>query len=99
MSASSATFKALFFGPFRMITKEKEIAYEIDRKDPTINDLLDQIVMEFPKLKEYFFDNSGQLSDNTSIIINGEDVRGQQGLQTKIVPTDRITFFKAAGGG
>jgi molybdopterin converting factor small subunit len=93
------TFTALFFGPFRMITKNKEIKYSIDNETPIIQNLIDSIVKDFPQLKEFFFDNKGNISDNTSVIINGEDIRGGQGLQTKITPKDRITFFKAAGGG
>lgn len=95
----SATFKALFFGPFRMITVQKEIEYSLSSPDPTIHELVAKIVDDFPKLSEYFFEKTGQLSDNTSIIINGEDIRGLTGLSTKIKPEDRITFFKAAGGG
>ena len=57
------------------------------------------IIRDFPKLDEYFFDKEGKLSDNTSIIINGEDIRGLKNLDTPIKPEDRITFFKAAGGG
>jgi molybdopterin converting factor small subunit len=95
----SANFKALFFGPFRMITTQKEIEYALSTSDPTIHELVTKIVHDFPKLSEYFFDKNGQLSENTSIIINGEDIRGLTGLETKIKPEDRITFFKAAGGG
>jgi molybdopterin converting factor small subunit len=95
----STTFKALFFGPFRMITEQKEIAYTLSVPNSTINELVQQIIRDFPKLNDYFFTPDGRLSENTSIIVNGEDVRGLDGLATKIRPEDRITFFKAAGGG
>lgn len=91
-------YKALFFGPFRMIVQLKEKEYTFPAKNPTIHDMVNQIIQEFPKMKEYIFEGD-QISENTSIIINGEDVRGGEGLKTVIHPEDRITFFKAAGGG
>ena len=102
MSAESEelnnTFKALFFGPFWAITKKKEILYSIEGNSHTIHQLILKIITDFPKLEEYFFEGDN-IADNTSIIINGEDIRGGVGLDTIISPNDRITFFKAAGGG
>ena len=92
------TFKALFFGPFWAITNKKEIHYNLEGNSPTIHQLILKIVTDFPKLEEYFFEEDN-IADNTSIIINGEDIRGGVGLDTIISPNDRITFFKAAGGG
>ena len=91
-------FKALFFGPFRVVTKAKEIEYALKSDLPLVRDLLKEIVSQFPKLQEYIYEGD-DLSDNTSIIINGEDIKGGDGIQTVISPDDRITFFKAAGGG
>ena len=91
-------FKALFFGPFWAITKKKEIHYSLEENSHTIHQLILKIITDFPKLEEYFFEGD-IIADNTSIIINGEDIRGGVGLDTIISPNDRITFFKAAGGG
>ncbi|MHA1719123.1 MAG: MoaD/ThiS family protein [Promethearchaeota archaeon] len=93
-----STYKAIFFGPFWAITNKKEILYEIEGRNHTIHQMILQIIKDFPKLEEYFFEGDN-IADNTSIIINGEDVRGGDGLNTIISPDDRITFFKAAGGG
>jgi molybdopterin converting factor small subunit len=94
-----AVFSPLFFGPFRVITHQKQIDYDIPEEIPLVNHLITLIIKDFPQLKEYFFDKNGNLEANTAIIINGEDIRGGDGLNTKISPKDRITFFKAAGGG
>lgn len=96
---AAQVYTGLFFGPFRMITKAKELKYELSKEKPTVNDLVERIVVDFPELKEYFYDNSGSTENSTAIIINGEDIRGSNGFDTIILPTDRITFFKAAGGG
>jgi len=102
MSAESEelnnTYKALFFGPFWAITNKKEIQYSIAGSSHTIHQLILDIIEDFPKLDDYFFDGKN-IAENTSIIINGEDIRGGLGLKTIISPNDRITFFKAAGGG
>ena len=102
MSAESEelnnTFKALFFGPFWAITKKKEIHYRLEGNSHSIHQLIKKIIIDFPLLDEYFFEEDN-IADNTSIIINGEDIRGGVGLDTIISPSDRITFFKAAGGG
>ena len=96
---AAQVFTGLFFGPFRTITKAKELKYELSKENPTVTDLVERIVVDFPELKEYFFDDAGSMENSTAIIINGEDIRGTNGYNTKILPTDRITFFKAAGGG
>ena len=92
-------FTASFYGPFRMITKQKDIQYPIEKEETTVEDLVGLIVDQFPELNEYIYDKSGNPENGTAIIINGEDIRGTDGMQTKIQPTDRIAFFKAAGGG
>jgi len=92
------TYKALFFGPFWAITNKKVIHYSLEGNSHTIHQLIKKIIKDFPKLDEYFFEKDN-IAENTSIIINGEDIRGGVGLDTIISPNDRITFFKAAGGG
>ena len=92
------SYKALFFGPFWAITNKKEIHYSLEGNSHTIHQLILKIIKEFPKLDEYFFEDDN-IAENTSIIINGEDIRGGVGLDTIIPPNDRITLFKAAGGG
>ena len=92
-------YTASFFGPFRMVTKQKEIQYSMEKEDPSITDLVTLIVEQFPELNEYIFDKSGNPENGTAIIINGEDIRGSANMETKIQPNDRIAFFKAAGGG
>jgi molybdopterin converting factor small subunit len=94
-----STYTASFYGPFRMITKQKDIQYAIDKEEPTLQDLLTVIIEQFPDLYDYIYDKSGNPENGTAIIINGEDIRETERMQTKIQPTDRIAFFKAAGGG
>lgn len=98
MDLNCITYNALFFGPFWAITHKKEIPYKLEGNSHSIHQLIDKIIEDFPKLEEYFFEEE-EISDNTSIIINGEDVRGGKGLHTILSSDDRITFFKAAGGG
>ena len=95
---STTEFKALMFGPFREAVKQKELVYTFAKPNPTVRDLLDRLVRDYPHLSEYLYEGQ-ELSENTNIIINGEDVRGLGGFDLEIHPEDRITFFKAAGGG
>ena len=89
-------FTALFFGPFRVVTNVKENTYSLENSPASIGELVKKIVMDYPSLSEFIFQGDVELSENTNIIINGET---GSDLKFEIKPTDRIAFFKAAGGG
>ncbi|SRR6056297_800066 len=91
-------YTARYFGPFRIATELKQEQFDMELNEPTIRDLIDNIIQKHPELESSFFVN-GKLNNNVNIVINGEDVRSKQELSTKISPHDRITFFKGVGGG
>ena len=91
-------YRALFFGPFRLITVKKEINFTVSNENPNIKDLIDEIIAQFPKIHDLYYE-AGLFSQSVNCIINGEDIRTHNNLETLLSTTDRITFFKAAGGG
>ncbi|SRR6056297_1115809 len=92
-------YMARFFGPFRIVTNTKMEEFKLDHKKKiTIKDLIGKIIEKYDELKDSFYIN-GELNNNVNIVINGEDIRSGNGLDTEIHRDDRITFFKGVGGG
>ncbi len=88
-----------FFSNFRTIANTKEKTYSFSQDDVMILDLMKEVIKDFPEMDEYIFDEPEVFSESTSILVNGEDVRGLQHNETPVTPEDRITIFKAVGGG
>ncbi len=95
---SNPIFLARYFGPFRIATNIKQEEFLIEETEVTIKHLIDQIISKYEDLQESFYIGS-HLNNNVNVVINGEDIRSLQGLDTIITPKDRITFFKGVAGG
>jgi molybdopterin converting factor small subunit len=93
-----AKYIANLFGPFYSRTKTKSVRYDLDTNSPTIKDLINKLIEEYPTTEEFFFDGEN-LAENTMIVINGDIVSGNEWMDTKITPEDRISFFQGQHGG
>lgn len=88
-----------FFSNFRTIANTKSKEYDFDLEEITIRDLLERVAKDYPDMDSYIFNRDRSISDSTSVLINGEDIRGLDNDKTLISESDRITIFKAVGGG
>jgi molybdopterin synthase sulfur carrier subunit len=49
--------------------------------------------------KEVLFDDNGNIRDYLKIMINGEDIRDKDGLNTSLKDGDQIVMFQTIAGG
>lgn len=82
--------------PLRRMTNGQD-KVEIDA--PNLQELIDQMDLDYPGFKERLVDESGELRYFVNIYLNGEDVRFLQGLNTSTKTGDEISIVPAVAGG
>lgn len=86
-----------FFTSIRSITGEKEI--EWGEPTPTLGDLLAQLSDCYgPEFRRWGFEGDA-LSESIVVVVNGEDVRHQGGLDMPLRATDVIAILPMMAGG
>jgi sulfur-carrier protein len=86
-----------FLTRFIDITGEKTIQIE---DVPDISTLMAILCQRYDKtLKEVLYDDKGNIRDYLKIMINGEDVRDKDGLNTVLSDGDQIVMFQTIAGG
>ena len=86
-----------FLTRFIDITGEKNIKIE---DVPDINTLIEFLCKKYDEsFKEVLFDENGNLRDYLKVMINGEDIRDINGLDTPLKDGDQIVMFQTIAGG
>ena len=65
----------------------------------TIGEVLDDLVLQFPRLSEKVRDADGSLHKFVNVYVNDEDVRYLDKLDTKVNDGDEISILPAVAGG
>lgn len=65
----------------------------------SVQGLLDALEGEFPRLRNRLRDESGAMRPFVRVFVNGEDVRGLEGLQTRLGPKDQVDILHSIQGG
>ncbi len=86
-----------FLTRFLDITGER--ATEIkDAKDmATLIDILSQKYQS--EFKDVLFDDNGDIRDYLKVIVNGEDIRTINGMETPLKDGDQVVMFQTIAGG
>ncbi len=65
----------------------------------TVGVLLDEFERRFPPVRKYLRNEEGALRSTFRVFVNGEDIRGLDGLETRLGPEDRVDVVPAIQGG
>ena len=86
-----------FLTRFIDITGEKNI--QVDNID-NIDALLEYLCQKYDKsFKDVLFDDKGDIRDYLKIMVNGEDIRDVDGLDTPLKDGDQVVMFQTIAGG
>ncbi|MCI4351859.1 MAG: MoaD/ThiS family protein [Thermoplasmata archaeon] len=61
--------------------------------------LLDDLEGQFPKLRRRLRDETGTMRPFVRVFVNGEDMRGLDGLQTPLHSKDQVDILHSIQGG
>jgi molybdopterin synthase sulfur carrier subunit len=86
-----------FFASIRNVTGVKEI--EWGEPTPTLGDLLYSLSERYgPQFRNWVLEGEG-LGSSVMVVINGDDVRHQGGIERRLAPTDVVSILPIMAGG
>jgi sulfur-carrier protein len=89
--------KIKFLARFKDITGEKELKIDYNGE---ISGLIEILTEKYDDgFTDALFNENGELREYMKILINGEDLRGINGLKTIINEDDEIVIFQTIAGG
>ena len=65
----------------------------------TVGELLDDLERRFPGFRDRLLDADGNLNNFTNVYRNGEDIRYQGMLETRLADGDQVHIVSAVAGG
>jgi len=77
---------------------ETEGAAQVDADGATVRDLLDDLSVRFPSLRERIFED-GDIAPFVNVYVEGEDVRTLEGLETSVDDGSTVILLPAMAGG
>jgi sulfur-carrier protein len=82
--------------PLRKLTNEQDV---VSGEGDTLRQCIDGLDSQYPGLKERLLDETGELRRFVNIYVNGEDVRFQDGVNTRLHGGDEVSIVPAVAGG
>ena len=82
--------------PLRKFTDGKD---EVEASGNTVAEMLDNLEVNFPGIKEKLCDESGKLRKFLNIYLNDEDIRFMDSLDTELREGDSLALIPAIAGG
>ena len=61
--------------------------------------LLDELEGDYPRLRRRLRDETGAMRPFVRVFVNGEDMRGLDGLNTRLKPKDQVDILHSIQGG
>jgi len=65
----------------------------------TVRELIDELEKEHPGLRFNICHETGELRPYVNIFVGAEDVRYQEGLETRLTPGETVHIFHSVAGG
>jgi molybdopterin converting factor small subunit len=72
---------------------------EVEVEGGTIGEVLKTLADRFPDTGDQLLSGDGELNRYVNVYVNDEDVRVQEGLGTRVQPTDTVVILPAMAGG
>ncbi|MFN8412523.1 MAG: MoaD/ThiS family protein [Anaerolineales bacterium] len=65
----------------------------------TVNEVIQNVLVEYPSLKPHLFDAQGNLRRHFNIFVNGVHIRDLSGMETHLKEDDKVILMASAAGG
>ncbi len=88
--------KVLIPQPLRKHTDNKST---LDLKGESVDEILKELEINYPALKERLRDDEGNLRRFINIFVNGDDIRLKKGENTPVEDNDEVSILPAIAGG
>jgi len=71
----------------------------LDTSAGSVARLLDELEGDYPRLRRRLRDETGAMRPFVRVFVNGEDMRGLDGLKTRLKPKDQVDILHSIQGG
>jgi len=82
--------------PLRKFTDDNET---VDAEGATVQEAINSLQAQYPGLKERLCNEDGSLRRFVNVFLNDEDIRFQDGPDTKLSEGDELSIIPAIAGG
>jgi molybdopterin converting factor small subunit len=65
----------------------------------TVNELVSQVIEQYPSIKFHLVDANGNLRKHFNIFVNGTHIRDLNGMDTRLSEEDKVILMASAAGG
>lgn len=65
----------------------------------TVNELLAQVIEQYPSVKFHLVDAEGRLRKHFNVFVNGTHIRDLDGMETTLNDEDKVILMASAAGG
>lgn len=72
---------------------------EIKLEATTIAEIINILAERFPSLQKWIFNERGEPAEWMNIMVNGQDIRLLQGVDTSVSPEEEVWIILAIAGG
>lgn len=76
---------------------EKRVGVEVAPNE-TVEDALEALFEVHPELQDRVLEN-GELVDHLNVLVDGEDITNQDGIETTVRDVDELALFPPVSGG
>jgi molybdopterin synthase sulfur carrier subunit len=84
------------FANFREVTRKKDV--ELNVSGDTAHDAINTLISEYPGLGPLMMQD-GKIRPYVNILLNGKDVKSEEGQACKIKDGDELALFPPVSGG
>ena len=88
--------KILIPTPLRPFIDQKE---EVETSAQTVDEALQDLALNFPKIKQHLYDKDNNLRKFINIYVNDGDIRDLNGVNTPLNDNDELSLVPAIAGG
>jgi len=72
---------------------------EFSMQAETVAEALNDVVSQYPALRQHLFADDGELRAFVNLFLNNEDIRHLQGIQTPLAENDKLILIPSIAGG
>ncbi len=65
----------------------------------TVNELVEQVIEQYPSVKFHLVDSGGNLRRHFNVFVNGTHIRDLSGMDTALKEEDKVLLMASAAGG
>lgn len=87
------------YATFRLLAGTRSLELDLPA-GTTVRQALNAVIEQYPKLKQHWLNEEGEVHAHVHIFVNGDDVQNlKEGMETQLPENSVLDFFPPVAGG